>query len=87
MQYPPINSEEVIGCMPDVIIEPVMDPKLFVTQQNGAEEFYARYNVVPAVQNKQIHIVDGDVVSRLGPRLDRAVELIEKCLWKDEANQ
>jgi iron complex transport system substrate-binding protein len=84
MQYPPINSEEVIGCMPDVIIEPVMDPELFDDQQNSAGEFYARYTAVPAVHNERIHIIDGDVVSRLGPRLDRAVELIEKCLWKDE---
>jgi iron complex transport system substrate-binding protein len=85
-QYPPVNSEEVIGCMPDVIIEPVMDPEQFDEQQSSAAEFYQRYAIVPAVQNGRVHIVDGDVVSRLGPRLDEAAELIAGCLWKEEPN-
>lgn len=83
-QYPPVNSEEVIGCMPDVIIEPVMDPEQFDAQQSSAGEFYHRYAIVPAVKNGRVHIIDGDVVSRLGPRLDEAAELIAGCLWQDE---
>jgi iron complex transport system substrate-binding protein len=83
-QYPPVNTEEVIGCMPDVIIEPVMDPEQFQQQQSSADEFYHRYAIVPAVKNGRVHIVDGDVVSRLGPRLDEAAELIAACLWQDE---
>jgi len=85
-QYPPVNSEAVIGCMPDVIIEPVMDPDQFEQQRSTASEFYQRYAIVPAMQNGRIHIIDGDVVSRLGPRLDKAVELIAACLWQDEPN-
>lgn len=83
-QYPPVNSEEVIGCMPDVIIEPVMDPEQFDQQESSATEFYHRYAIVPAVKNGRVHIIDGDVVSRLGPRLDEAAELIAACLWQDE---
>lgn len=86
MQYPPISSEEVIGCMPDVIIEPVMDPKQLNQQRASAAEFYERYAVVPAVRNDRIYIVDGDLVSRLGPRLDQAAALIETCLWKDKSD-
>ncbi|MEN8127962.1 MAG: helical backbone metal receptor [Planctomycetota bacterium] len=85
-QYPPVNTEAVIGSMPDVIIEPVMDPEQFDTQQSSAAEFYHRFEIVPAVQNGRIHIIDGDVVSRLGPRLDEAAELIAECLWKDESS-
>lgn len=85
-QYPPVNTEEVIGSMPDVIIEPVMDPKLFDEQQSSAAEFYHRYAVVPAVRNGRIHIIDGDVVSRLGPRLEEAAKLIAECLWKEESS-
>lgn len=81
-QYPPVNVEEVIGAMPDVIIEPVMDPEQLAIQLAGAEEFYRRYEAVPAVQNKRISIIDGDLVSRLGPRLDQAVELVAECLWQ-----
>ena len=86
IQYPPVSMEEVIGCMPDIIIEPVMDPDLFDEQQSNAAEFYRRYEIVPAVQNGCIHIVDGDLVSRLGPRLDQAAKLIETCLWKEKSN-
>jgi iron complex transport system substrate-binding protein len=84
IQYPPINSEEVIGSMPDVIIEPVMDPEQIARQQSTAAQFYHRYAIVPAVKNGRIHIVDGDLVSRLGPRLDQSAERIEKCLWNGE---
>ena len=83
IQYPPISAEEVIGSMPDVIIEPVMDAEQFEEQQKSAAEFYHRYAVVPAVQNGRIHIIDGDLVSRLGPRLDEAAELVAGCLWQE----
>jgi iron complex transport system substrate-binding protein len=82
-QYPPVNREEVIGSMPDVIIEPVMDKAQFDEQKQSAAEFYQRYDVVPAVQNGRIYIIDGDLVSRLGPRLDEAAELIAGCLWQE----
>jgi len=85
-EYPPVNTEAVIGSMPDVIIEPVMDPEQFDSQQSSAAEFYHRFEIVPAVQHGRIHIIDGDVVSRLGPRLDKAAELIADCLWKEELN-
>jgi iron complex transport system substrate-binding protein len=35
---------------------------------------------VPAVTGERIYIIDGDVVSRLGPRLAEGVEAIAKCL-------
>lgn len=82
-QYPPINTEEVIGSLPDVIIEPVMDAEQFEEQKKSAEEFYHRYAIVPAVRNGKIHIIDGDLVSRLGPRLDEAAELVAGCLWQE----
>ncbi len=82
-QYPPINAEEVIGAMPDVIIEPVMDRTQYDEQKAGAAEFYQRYSAVPAVLNDRIYIIDGDLVSRLGPRLDEATALIAQCLWQE----
>lgn len=82
-QYPPVNAEEVIGSMPDVIIEPVMDKAQLDEQKQTAPEFYKQYAVVPAVRNDRIYIIDGDLVSRLGPRLDDAAELIAGCLWQE----
>jgi iron complex transport system substrate-binding protein len=82
-QYPPINIEEVIAAMPDVIIEPVMDAAQFEEQKTSANEFYRRYAAVPAVRDGRIYIIDGDLVSRLGPRLDEAADLIAECLWQE----
>ena len=82
-QYPPINTEAVIGCMPDVIIEPVMDPERMDEQRATAADFYRRYAAVPAVRRGRIHIIDGDLVSRLGPRLDEAIECVAQCLWRE----
>lgn len=82
-QYPPVNREEVIGSMPDVIIEPVMEKSQLEEQKQSAPEFYQRYAAVPAVQNGRIYIIDSDLVSRLGPRLDEAAELIANCIWPE----
>jgi iron complex transport system substrate-binding protein len=82
-QYPPISDEEVIGSMPDVIIEPVMDPEQFQTQKQTAKEFYKQFWMVPAVQNERICIIDGDLVSRLGPRLDEGLRMIAECIWSE----
>ena len=82
-QYPPISDEEVIGSMPDVIIEPVMDPEQFATQKETAKEFYKQFGMVPAVQNGKICIIDGDLVSRLGPRLDEGLRMIAEYIWSE----
>ena len=82
-QYPPISDEEVIGSMPDVIIEPVMDPEQFENQKETAKEFYQQFGVVPAVKNERICIIDGDLVSRLGPRLDEGLRMIAEYIWSE----
>jgi iron complex transport system substrate-binding protein len=82
-QYPPISDEEVIGSMPDVIVEPVMDPEQFESQKETAKEFYKQFGMVPAVQNGRICIIDGDLVSRLGPRLDEGLQMIAKYIWSE----
>jgi iron complex transport system substrate-binding protein len=81
-QYPRISAEEVLRSSPDVIIEPVMDPEQADSQRATAIEFYRRYAAIPAVQNERIHVIDGDVVSRLGPRMDQALMKISQCIWE-----
>ncbi|MCD6175613.1 MAG: ABC transporter substrate-binding protein [Planctomycetes bacterium] len=78
--YPPIGNEEFIGSMPDVIIEPSMDTEQAQTQKATAKEFYRRFSVVPAVANDRICIIDGDLASRLGPRLAEAMQQVSGCL-------
>jgi iron complex transport system substrate-binding protein len=79
-KYPPIGAEQVYACRADVIIEPTMGQKDPTAQQDSAIEYWSRFKNVPAVANKRIYVIDGDMVARLGPRLDRAVEAIAKCL-------
>ena len=78
--YPPIGNEEFIGSMPDVIIEPSMDSEQIQTQKATAREFYQRFSVVPAVANDRIYVIDGDLASRLGPRLAEAMQQVVDCL-------
>jgi iron complex transport system substrate-binding protein len=79
-KYPPIGAEQVYACRADVIIEPTMGQKNLTAQQDSALEYWSKFENVPAVANKRIYVIDGDIVARLGPRLYQAVETIAKCL-------
>ena len=45
-------------------------------QQKSAMEFWNRFELLPAVRDKRVYVLDDDTVSRLGPRLYQAVETI-----------
>jgi iron complex transport system substrate-binding protein len=79
-KYPPIGAEQVIACNPDVIVEPAMNPKNMAGQQSSAIEYWLRFKNISAVTNKRIYVIDGDTVSRLGPRLYEGTEAIARCL-------
>ena len=84
-RYPPIGGEQVLACMPDVIIEPAAVDRVAACDGPGAE-FWSRFKDVPAVANKRIYRVNTDVVSRLGPRIADGVEQIAQCLQLQTAN-
>ncbi|MBE0537900.1 MAG: ABC transporter substrate-binding protein [Phycisphaerae bacterium] len=75
-KYPPIGSEQVIASSPDVIIAPGMAG----VSREALIEYFTRYGRIPAVANEQIYLIDDDTVSRLGPRIDQAVEMIARCI-------
>jgi iron complex transport system substrate-binding protein len=79
-KYPPIGGEQVLACGAEVIIEPAMMPDQIEAQRTQAWAYWRRFANVPAVAGGRIRVIDGDVVSRLGPRLYEAVETIAKCL-------
>ena len=79
-KYPPIGAEQVIACAPDVIIEPAMTGGDRAGQKEKAIRYWSRFENVPAVKNKRVYIIDGDTVSRLGPRLYEGTETIARCL-------
>lgn len=83
-KYPPISAEFLLGSMPDVIIEPTeenVDPS---AQLRAAKAFYSKYPI-PAARNNRIYVIDANKISRLGPRLDEGMELVEQCLWSGDA--
>jgi iron complex transport system substrate-binding protein len=79
-KYPPIGAEQVYTCGAEVIIEPVMIEADPAGQQAGALKYWSRFRNVGAVKNNRVYVVDGDIVSRLGPRLYEGVEAIARCL-------
>jgi iron complex transport system substrate-binding protein len=79
-KYPPIGAEQIIASSPQVVIEPTMvngDPN---RQRDQALAYWGRFADIPAVATGRIHVIDGDIVSRLGPRLYQGIETIAQCL-------
>lgn len=81
--YPAIGAEQVIAARPEVIIEPAMLPEAMDRQRRGALAYWSRFVNVPAVGTGRIYIIDGDIVSRLSPRLPTAIRTIAQCLRPD----
>jgi len=81
--YPAIGAEQVITARPDVIIEPAMLPGTVDQQRRQALAYWGRFENVPAVTAGRICIIDGDVVSRLSPRLPEGIRTVARCLRPD----
>ncbi len=74
--YPQLTQEAIIAANPDVII--LADEEFGVT----VESVKARpgWDAIAAVQNDRIHGVDPDIISRPGPRIVDALELLAETL-------
>jgi iron complex transport system substrate-binding protein len=70
-RYPRVNSESVVERNPDVILAPTThgEKVKFETLANRAG-----WENVAAIKNQQVFLIDGDQVSRCGPRLLDALE-------------
>ncbi|HIJ67751.1 MAG TPA: ABC transporter substrate-binding protein [Planctomycetes bacterium] len=79
-QYPPIGTEELYSCAPDVIIEPAEEEQPLHIQQENALKYWSKFKNVPAVKKERIYVIDPGPVSRLGPRMPDAVRSIAECL-------
>jgi len=79
-KYPPIGSEQVIACNADVIIEPAMGRDDIESRRESALQHWNKFKHLPAVANRRVYVIDGDTVSRLGPRLYEGTETIARCL-------
>jgi iron complex transport system substrate-binding protein len=82
-KYPPIGSEQVIACNADVIIESAMGRDDIEGQRDRALQYWNKFDFLPAVESNRVYVIDGDTVSRLGPRLYEGIETIARCLRPD----
>ncbi|MCZ6873014.1 MAG: cobalamin-binding protein [bacterium] len=78
--YPQVSAEEVLRRDPTVILGPagngVNVAAIAPPQRPG-------WRHLSAVKNRRIHMLDDDLVSRPGPRLAAALEIVAKALYPD----
>ncbi len=79
-KYPPIGLEQVLRSRPDVIIEQSMAGFDRAIQLQQAKKHWERFDQIPAVRDGRIYVIDGDSVSRLGPRICAGIEAVARCL-------
>ena len=79
-QYPKVSPEVVVARDPDVILGPLTHSNALVASKIAARP---GWQPIKAVQKGRIAIVDGDVISRAGPRIVDAIEIVAKLLHPD----
>ena len=79
-KYPLVSAEQLYAVRPEVIIEAAMAGGDIDEHQRGAHEYWRKYESLPAVRDGRIYSLDGDLVSRLGPRLAEAVAAVADCI-------
>jgi len=79
-EWPQVSAEAVVERNPAVILGPDSH-----SDQLTADAIAARpgWSEIDAVQNGRIYLLDGDMVSRPGPRLAQALEEMAKALYPD----
>ncbi len=82
--YPNVSDEVVVSRNPDVILSPSTH-----ASQVSVEKLLQRqgWGEVKAIQEKQVFVINGDQISRCGPRLLDALEEIIRVVYPDERLQ
>ncbi|MFJ7737049.1 ABC transporter substrate-binding protein [Lysinibacillus sp. NPDC097287] len=74
-----VSEEDIIAKNPEVILTTnnyIEDAVGEILGRNG-------WNTIPAVQNKEVFLLDADTLSRPGPRIGEAVELVAKAVYPE----
>jgi iron complex transport system substrate-binding protein len=79
-QYPKVSAETVIERNPDVIVGPSSHGSALIAGKIAARP---GWKPVKAVEKERIVIVDGDMISRAGPRIVDAIEVVAKNLYPE----
>jgi len=74
-----VSEEEVIAKNPEIILTTAN----YLEDAPGEIKSRAGWDQIQAVQNDSVFLVDGDVISRPGPRIGEAVELVAKTVYPE----
>jgi len=79
--YPRYSLEEVLRQAPEVI---VLSSKHGEGAVKALLDYWRRFEAIPAIRNGRVHLLDGDLVNRPGPRIVEGLEALAK-LFHPEA--
>jgi iron complex transport system substrate-binding protein len=83
-QYPVVSSESIIQLNPDVILVPSsMGTGTITPDQVKAR---AGWNVINAIKNNHVVVIDGDLFSEAGPRLADQISAIAAAIYPELFN-
>lgn len=74
-----VSEEDVIAKNPEIILTTAN----YIEDAPGEIKSRAGWDQIPALQNDSVFLVDGDVISRPGPRIGEAVELVAKTVYPE----
>jgi iron complex transport system substrate-binding protein len=77
--YPQLSAEAIVQADPEVIV--LADEEAGVTPE--AVKQRPGWDVISAVRNDRICVVDPDLVSQPGPDIGEAMETLAECLYPD----
>ena len=81
--WPKVSKEDIIKKNPDIMIATSgISQKAYQKEVKGRGGF----NQVKAVKNNRIKAVDGDKISRPGPRIDDGLKVLEKAIYEEKTN-
>jgi iron complex transport system substrate-binding protein len=79
--YPRFGMEEILNRSPEVILVSSMDPK--GDYQRVLQE-WSRWQMIPAVKNGRVHLINSDLIDRPSPRIINGLEEIARILHPEK---
>ncbi len=80
-QYPTVSSETIVEMNPDVILLPTSMGQGVFYGSVAQVEATPGWNVISAVQNNRVYVIDGDLFAQAGPRVADQVLAVATCLY------
>jgi len=78
--YPAVSAEQILEADPDVILGPSSHGDQLTVEVISSREGWGD---LTSVQNEAIYIIEGNIISRSGPRIADALEAIADVLYPD----